>query len=240
MAVKHSRTLVCAVALLVATSGSAWALEGAGTSAPTNYDDAQFSRKAAAAGIAEIQLGELGLRKSSDDNVKNLARRVIEDHRKADAQLADLGTRKHLDLPSEPDAAAAKAQAKLGKKSGHAFDQAWSKLMIKDHQDAVKLFSTESSKGDDAELRKFAADTLPTLQAHLKSAQQIAAVPSARDKAMDATMKTMSAGNLGPPPGSTATATTPPTSMSTPSHTTRPATATSSLASPATPPIERH
>jgi putative membrane protein len=221
MAPRAACTLIVAAVLVAGASGSTSALgnDVSSTIPAVSAADSQFSSKAAASGLAEVQLGKLALEKSSNKNVKQLAQRMLDDHGKADNQLAIIAKQKDLALPAKPDADATKAYAKLDKKSGQAFDQAWSKVIIKDHQAAVKLFSSESSQGKDAELRKFAAATLPTLQAHLKSAQQIAAVPDARDKAMDSTMKTMSAGDIDAPaaaastplPTATATPTTPTT-----------------------------
>lgn len=238
MALKSVRIVVFAGALLAAASWSTGVLSDDVTGmAGVGSADSQFFAKAAAGGIAEIQLGELALEKSSDDNVKKLARRVVDDHRQADTRLAALGQRKHLDFPSRPDADAVEAQARLARTSGRAFDQAWTKLMVSDHQKAVKLFNAESRKGKDADLRKFAADALPVLRDHLKSAQGIAAVSTARDRAMDDTMKTMSAGNLGPPPASSATAPVPPAA---PATSGMPAPAASTPARAVAPSGEKH
>ena len=41
------------------------------------------------------------------------------------------------------------------------------------HQQAAMLFTSESQSGKDADLKKFASDTLPTLQRHLSIARQL-------------------------------------------------------------------
>lgn len=201
------------IAALIATAiwlSAACAAAGAPTAVDAN--DTRFAQTAAAAGAAEVELGQLALQKSSDNAVKALAQRVIDDHTKADAELARLGQQKQMTLPAEPDAEAVKAYASLSGKSGKSFDQAWLTLVIKDHQKALKLFASEEAKGKDGDLRAFAATTVPTLQEHMKAAKQIAAVPKARDKAMDDTMKAMGTTDIGAPaPTSTAAvpATTP-------------------------------
>jgi putative membrane protein len=45
--------------------------------------------------------------------------------------------------------------------------------MKKDHQDAVQLFTSESSTGTNPDVKAFAAQTLPTLQQHLALAQSL-------------------------------------------------------------------
>jgi predicted outer membrane protein len=62
--------------------------------------------------------------------------------------------------------------------SGEEFDRAFGKHMVQDHQKAVAKFTKASQSLDDAELKSFAAKTLPTLQQHLAAAQQL---PGASD-----------------------------------------------------------
>lgn len=243
MPAKPSRKRLCALVLFAATVGSAASISAQTASAAPSIAsaDLQFSREAAAAGVAEVQFGELALKKSSNDRVKNLARHIVDDHRKADAELASLGNQKQIALPTEPSADASKAYTKLRKESGRAFDQAWTKMMIKDHQDAIKLFTAEASKGKDSDLRKFAATALPTLQSHLDSAEQIAAVPKARDKAMDSTMKAMSTADLKPP-AAASTAAAPPANIPSqiPAAAAVPATVSNSPTTPSAPSGQKH
>jgi putative membrane protein len=44
--------------------------------------------------------------------------------------------------------------------------------MVKDHEEAVRLFDLESRGGQDEALRKWAGQTLPTLKAHLRHARE--------------------------------------------------------------------
>lgn len=187
-----------------------------------------------------MQLGELALKKSSSNGIKSLASRIVDDHRKADDELASLGSQKRIELPTSPDADADKSYAKLNKESARAFDQTWLKMIIKDHQVALKLFTTEARKGKDEDLRKFAAATVPTLQGHLDSAKQIAAVPDARDKAMDSTMNAMRTADVGSPATAATAAAPTSTPMPVPTKPVTPATASSLSASPQSPPGQKH
>ena len=45
--------------------------------------------------------------------------------------------------------------------------------MVSDHKTTVSLFQKEAKSGKDGDLQAFAGKTLPTLQEHLKSAQDI-------------------------------------------------------------------
>jgi putative membrane protein len=45
--------------------------------------------------------------------------------------------------------------------------------MVSDHKEDVAAFRRESSNGQDADVKEFATQTLPTLEDHLKEAQTI-------------------------------------------------------------------
>ncbi len=61
----------------------------------------------------------------------------------------------------------------LSKLSGAAFDRAYARDMVKDHEQDVADFSKEASGGQKPALKDFASQTLPTLQDHLKQAKEM-------------------------------------------------------------------
>jgi anaerobic selenocysteine-containing dehydrogenase len=52
-------------------------------------------------------------------------------------------------------------------------DRAYMAGQLADHEQAVSLFTAEAKEGQDAELKAFAAKTLPALQGHLQLARNI-------------------------------------------------------------------
>jgi putative membrane protein len=62
---------------------------------------------------------------------------------------------------------------KLSSLSGDAFDREYMNMMVKDHEKDVKEFEKASTKAKDADVRAFAAKTLPTLREHLQQARDI-------------------------------------------------------------------
>jgi putative membrane protein len=65
-------------------------------------DDKKFVMKVADAGMAEVQLGQLALTQAGSDEVKQFARRMIDDHGKANAELTQLAQGKGITLPATP------------------------------------------------------------------------------------------------------------------------------------------
>jgi putative membrane protein len=61
----------------------------------------------------------------------------------------------------------------LKTKTGKEFDQSYDQIQIKAHQDAVALFEAYAKDGDNADLKKWPASTLPHLKEHLAMAQKL-------------------------------------------------------------------
>jgi putative membrane protein len=136
--------------------------------------DAKFLKEAADGGMAEVELGQLASDKTSSADVKQFGQRMVEDHGKANDELKQLAMQKHVDLPAEPSAKHKATKARLEKLSGDQFDKAYMADMLKDHKKDVAAFQRESNSAKDADVKSFAAKTLPTLQEHLKMAQSLA------------------------------------------------------------------
>jgi putative membrane protein len=135
-------------------------------------EDIDFAKKAAGDGMAEVELGRLAQQKAESDPVKQFGQRMVEDHSKANDELKSIAQTKGIDLPQELPPEAKQAYDDLQQKSGHDFDQTYMDLMVEDHQKAIDLFQQEAKSGKDPDLKNFAEQTLPTLQEHLRLAEQ--------------------------------------------------------------------
>src|SRR3954452_22720771 len=68
-----------------------------------NAQDRLFVDQASIGGMAEVELGKLAERKSQNTAVKDFARRMIQDHTKANNQLVSLAKRADTPLGSSLD-----------------------------------------------------------------------------------------------------------------------------------------
>jgi putative membrane protein len=96
---------------------------------------------------------------------------MVDDHGKANDELKTLAQNKSITLPTTLDPKHKATVDRLSKLSGDAFDRAYMTEMLKDHRKDVAAFKTESTSGKDADIKAFASKTLPTLEEHLKMAQ---------------------------------------------------------------------
>lgn len=130
--------------------------------------DKAFVMEAAAGGMVEVELGKLAVEKGTSEAAKTFGQHMVEDHSKANSELAQLASRKGLTVPTELKPEHAKLKSTLSKATGPDFDKQYLREMVKDHEKDVAAFEKEASKGSDPELVAWVKATLPTLQGHLK------------------------------------------------------------------------
>ncbi|HEX7956698.1 MAG TPA: DUF4142 domain-containing protein [Pyrinomonadaceae bacterium] len=135
--------------------------------------DHRFATEAAMGGMMEVELGRVAAQKGASDEVRQFGQRMVDDHTKANEELMRVASGKGMTLPSAPDPKHRAEMQKLSALSGERFDREYVKMMLKDHRKDVAEFRKESARGADADLKSFAARTLPTLQEHLRMIQRI-------------------------------------------------------------------
>ncbi|MDF3864088.1 DUF4142 domain-containing protein [Pseudomonas denitrificans (nom. rej.)] len=134
--------------------------------------DQHFVSEASAAGMAEIDAAKLALKKSQSADVKTFAQHIIDDHEKANATLKKLAEAHQLQL-SDSASLTSQAKAKVLDAREGSFDAAYANNQVSAHEEAVKVFTDAANNAVDADIKKFAQETLPTLQQHLEMAQEL-------------------------------------------------------------------
>ena len=135
--------------------------------------DRTFIEKAAIGGMTEVNASKVAQEKATSPAVKDFAAHMITDHTKANSELVTAATGKGVTPPGTVDKSHQKDIDKLSKLSGADFDKAYMKQMVSDHKTTVSLFEKEAKSGKDGDLKGWAGKTLPTLQEHLKMAQDL-------------------------------------------------------------------
>jgi putative membrane protein len=139
----------------------------------TNVPDRLFTTLAAQGGMAEVELGKLVQQKSRNDAVTAFAKRMVDDHSKSNAQLAELAKQAGLPLPTEPAPDQVEVKQKLSALNGAAFDAEYTRTQVIDHQKMVQLLLWVIASGENADLQRFASATLPDVLHHLQLAQSL-------------------------------------------------------------------
>lgn len=176
------KSVVAVAAMAVAMSGAAASAQTTNSNQAGSTQQASsnsqamsanaFVQEAAVGGMAEVELGKLASERASSDQVKQFAQRIVTDHSKANDELKALAQRKSIMVPGSLDAKHKATHDKLAKLSGAAFDRAYMEEVRDDHRKDVEAFREQSRSGSDPDIKAFAAKTLPTLEAHLKLAEQ--------------------------------------------------------------------
>ncbi len=175
MTVLTSKMISSAALLgMVTFAGLAAAEDTAHKAANKAHGDDHFAMEAAQGGMAEVQLGNLAKDHASAEAVKQFGQRMVVDHSKANEQLKSIAARSGMSLPTEIGAKNQAEVDRLSKLQGAAFDRAYMQLMVKDHKKDVADFRKEANSGKNENLKKFASETLPTLESHLEMAESAA------------------------------------------------------------------
>jgi putative membrane protein len=87
--------------------------------------------------------------------------------------LKSVAQQKGVTLPSDLNAKDKALKDKLSGMSGDQFDKTYMSHMLMDHKKDVAEFKKESQGAKDSDIKNFASQALPTLEDHLKMAQDI-------------------------------------------------------------------
>ncbi|MGD9478802.1 DUF4142 domain-containing protein [Shinella sp. G-2] len=133
-----------------------------------------FVKEVSMSDIFEIESSKLALQKGNAAT-KAFAQQMIDAHEKTTAELKGLidgGKVTALAATGMSDAQT-KSFDELKDLSGKEFDAAYQDDQEDAHEDAVDVFKRYASEGDNADLKAWAAKTLPALEHHLKMAEDL-------------------------------------------------------------------
>jgi putative membrane protein len=151
-----------------------WTVAAASLAAPAFAvdSDAEFVKKAANAGMMEVELGRYASQHASSPNVREFGQTMVSDHGKANESLKAVAKKENLAVPAAMDQEHRDKVDELTKLKGREFDEAYMDAMVKGHEDVVDAFK-EQGKEPKTEIDRWAAKTLPTLESHLTHAKTI-------------------------------------------------------------------
>ena len=149
-------------------------LNGIAAAGQPSMIDKMFVRKAMEGSLAQVQLGQLTLQKSNNDQVKQFAQRMIDDHTKLGEQMKPVAQQLGVSEPNGISKKDKATMAKLQALSGPAYDEAYIRDMVKDHKKDLSEFQTEASSGQDQTVKEAANQGSKVIAQHLQLIEQIA------------------------------------------------------------------
>jgi putative membrane protein len=181
----HEKTAFAALflsaSLLAGGTASAKEILGLGTPNAT-----QFRAKASASDAFEVLSSKIALTHATNPDIKSFAQMMIEDHTKSTKKLVAIGGISMASLKTkmkpghdgkyvDNDLLGSNAAElnSLDSKSNADFNKTYIDDQVKGHEDAVSLLEDYAKNGDNAKLKSFAHDILPTVKEHLAKAKEI-------------------------------------------------------------------
>jgi putative membrane protein len=153
--------------VLVALSGVAAVATASGAPAQLSALDRHYLKSSAEGDAFEIQGGKLALRKSSDPEVRKLARTLVKDHSKSLSETEALASRLGVKVESKPEPPQQWELSIVSTGSGRLFDIWYAKLEVQDHKQDITDASEERNTGTNSKVRASASKELPDLRKHL-------------------------------------------------------------------------
>ena len=145
-----------------------------GTSEKGPVSDALFAAAAADGGMAEVMMAEMGVKKATNPELKKFSEHMVEAHTKVNSQLKAMAAQKGIALPTTVGVGHQFSAQSLAGLSGEDFDHAYSHAQMIGHMSTIAAFKAEAERGQDPEVKAWAAKTLPALEEHAKELRPIA------------------------------------------------------------------
>ncbi len=171
---RYLRAAASAAALAMALSlGSSavqaepFAAAAQGSQGAMGAQDAAFLKHAIMNDHAAIDAGNLGLKKSSNEQLKQVAQTVVDTHTKMLSQLEEQAGSAGVKAPSGAGNKAKSMCGTLARLHGKSFENEFVRDLIKLHEQEQKAFQAEATGGKSEPLMKISQDQLPIIQQHL-------------------------------------------------------------------------
>lgn len=151
-------------------------------SAATSSSASQtFVQKATIGNQFEILSSQVALDRSQNDDIRQFAQDMIQDHEKAgqDMKAALTQAKKENSRLKEPSKQLDSKHKQIlqdlkAAPAGDSFDREYTKAQIDAHNETLALFRDYSENGDNTALKNFATATVPTLEAHKQHVDELA------------------------------------------------------------------
>ena len=121
----------------------------------------------------EVRLAELALKNAESPAVKEYAQMMIDDHSKANDELAQVAKNHNIDFPPAPPAADVEMSKTLLDLKGAEFDKKYMGEVVTGHTNQLAAYKKAKGEVKDHLLKAYVDGTEPKVAEHLKKAKEI-------------------------------------------------------------------
>lgn len=139
----------------------------------TKENDKQFLVRAVEMKYEQILLGKLAQRRSTTQEIVDLAKLLEEYNRETKSSLASLGIIKSIPVPSVPTPSAQAAYDKLNEASVEDFDVTYVRYAVQGYNDAIAHFENGARGNLDPDIKSKASSMIPDMRTHLSRAMEL-------------------------------------------------------------------
>jgi putative membrane protein len=142
--------------------------------ASTAHQDTKFLEKANQGSVNEIELAQVVLKKTTNDEIKTFAQKMVDDHTKLIDDMKPFDNEAGVQPPAHPDAATEAQKLKFEVLSGETLDKAYIKAMVEDHHKDLEEFTAEAKSTGYPAFKTAVEDSSKVIREHLEMINQIA------------------------------------------------------------------
>ena len=137
-------------------------------------DEKNFLIDAEKSEIRQKALAEAALEKSKNSDVRDFAKRLVQDRDRALTELTELMKAKNITQPAAlADEVQLEAAKRLHRSTGTAFDHEFVSLIVAEQQEMVRGFDRASETAADPDVRSYAARVLPSVRKDFETANKL-------------------------------------------------------------------
>ena len=135
-----------------------------------------FVIRAAIANMMEIDLADLALSRSHDAGLQAYARRMRDEHWRAQEKLRAVAGDAKIAMPAMPDKKHQDLKVALKRAPADEFDAGYVKAIVAGHDEAVALFDAAANSKTSAlpeSFQRYATEMLPMIRSHRDAAHAL-------------------------------------------------------------------
>jgi putative membrane protein len=134
--------------------------------ADSSEDKAAFVVEAVGGNIGEVKLAQLAQEKSSNKEIKEIAKMLVDDHTAALDGLKTLATSKAISIPTDEPDKIKETIKDLSDDKPADFDKNWTKALMDKHEKTINDYEKELGETKDEDIKAWINTVLPKIRTH--------------------------------------------------------------------------